>query len=124
MKGQPMSTVLVCEAPPIRIDDTDSWRVGESRVLVELVIDAFRDGETPEQIAQDYNSATLADIYGVIAYALRHPAEIDAYLARRKRQAEEVRRKIEARQGDLSDIRNRLAARRRELKDADVAHPG
>jgi uncharacterized protein (DUF433 family) len=87
-------------------------RVGRSRVLVELVIHAFRDGATPEAIAQRYSTATLADIYAVIAYYLRHREEIESYLDAREQRAEEVRRRIERRQGDLSDLRQHLYARR------------
>jgi uncharacterized protein (DUF433 family) len=57
-------------------------------VLVELVIRAFQDGATPEAIAQRYPTATLADIYAVIAYYLRHRQELDAYLAGREQRAQ------------------------------------
>ena len=105
-------TTLVSESPPIREDASGALRVGSSRVLVELVIEAFRDGSTPEQIVQNYPSTALADIYAVIAYYLRHPAEMQTYIEQREAQAEEVRQKVVARQGDLSDIRQRMAARR------------
>jgi hypothetical protein len=36
---------------PLRRDGTGALRVGTSRVLLELVIEAFHDGETPESIA-------------------------------------------------------------------------
>jgi uncharacterized protein (DUF433 family) len=44
------------------------------------VIRAFQDGATPETIAQRYTTATLADIYAVIAYYLRHREDVEAYL--------------------------------------------
>lgn len=51
----------------------------------------FQGGATPEAIARNYSTITLADAYATIAYALRHPREIEAYLAERERMAEEVR---------------------------------
>jgi hypothetical protein len=81
-------------------------------VLVELVIRAFQDGATPEAIAQRYPTATLADIYAVIAYYLRHRQELEAYLAEREQRAQEVRQRIERQQGDLADLRRRILARR------------
>jgi uncharacterized protein (DUF433 family) len=105
-----MATLIQTESPPIRQDADGSLRVGGSRVLVELVVEAFRDGATPEAIAQSYPTATLADIYGVIAYYLRHRREIEEYLSAREKQAAEVRSRIEARQGDLGDLRRRLLA--------------
>jgi hypothetical protein len=57
---------------------------------------------------QRYPTTTLADIYTVIAYYLRHRAPVERYLAERERQAEEIRQTIDARQGDLSEVRRRL----------------
>ncbi len=99
------------EAPPIRRDESGAWRVGNSRVLLELVIRAFQDGATPESIAQRYPSAALADIYGVVAYYLRHRKEVQAYLIEREQQAADVRQRIEAQQPDLAGLRERLLAR-------------
>ena len=107
-----MGLVLLTEAPPLRRDSTGALRVGDSRVLLELVIRAFEDGATPETIAQQYASTTLADVYGVIAYYLRHRDEVATYLAEREQQADEVRSRIESRQGDLSELRSRLLARK------------
>jgi uncharacterized protein (DUF433 family) len=105
-----MNIRLETEAPPLRRDDSGALRVGNSRILLELVIRAFEDGATPETIAQQYPTTTLADLYSVIAYYLRHRHEIEAYLAERERQAEEVRERIENRQGDLAEMRQRLLA--------------
>ncbi len=97
---------------PIREDAAGALRVGDSRVLLELVIRAFQDGATPETIVQRYSTLTLPDVYAVIAYYLRHRSEVEEYLARREQQAEEARKRIESQQGDLSAIRARLLTRR------------
>jgi uncharacterized protein (DUF433 family) len=107
-----MSFTVQAESPPLREDAAGEVRVGDSRVLLELVIRAFQDGATPETIVQRYSTLALSDVYAVIAYYLRHRGEVDAYLARREQQAEEVRERIEKEQGDLSEIRARLLARR------------
>jgi uncharacterized protein (DUF433 family) len=80
---------------PIREEASGALRVGETRVLLELVIHAFEDGATPETIVQRYETLRLPDVYAVIAYYLRHPGEIDEYLRRRERQAAEVRQRID-----------------------------
>ena len=108
-----MALIIHPEAPPLREDVSGALRVGSSRVLVELVIRAFQDGATPEAIAQRYPTATLADIYAVIAYYLRHRQELEAYLAEREQRAQEVRQRIERHQGDLADLRRRILARQR-----------
>jgi len=107
-----MSFTVQAEAAPLREDTAGAVRVGDSRVLLELVVRAFQDGATPETIVQRYSTLALSDVYAVIAYYLRHRGEVDAYLARREQQAEEVRERIEKEQGDLSEIRARLLARR------------
>jgi uncharacterized protein (DUF433 family) len=99
-----MSSVIQAEAPPLREESSGAIRVGQSRVLLELVIRAFQDGATPESIVQRYPTTTLADVYAVIAYYLRHPQVIEDYLAARECKAEEVRRRIESGQGDVVNL--------------------
>ena len=107
-----MTFTAKTDMPPLREDAAGALRVGDSRVLLELVIRAFQDGATPETIVQRYSTLTLYDVYAVIAYYLRHRVEIEEYLVQRERKAEEVRQRIESQQGDLSEIRARLLARR------------
>lgn len=107
-----MSFLTQAEAPPLREDADGSVRVGESRVLLELVLRAFQDGATPEAIVQKYSTLRLSDVYAAIAWYLRHGSEAEDYLVRREQEGEEVRRRVEGQQGDLSGIRSRLQARR------------
>ena len=106
-----MDVVLQTEAPPLQLDVSGALRVGNSRVLLELIIRAFEDGSTPEAIAQRYPTTTLPDIYAVIAYYLRHQDDLKRYLDHREQQAQHIQQHIEQRQGDLSDLRGRLLAR-------------
>lgn len=110
-----MSMVLAVEAPPLRQDAKGGLRVGASRVLVELVIRAFKDGATAETIAQRYPTATLTDIYGVIAYYLRHRPEMEAYMSTREHQAQAVQERLEAHQRDTTELRKRLLARQQPV---------
>ena len=109
-----MSFAVQSEAPPLREDSSGALRVGESRVLLELVIHAFEDGATPEVIVQRYSTLALPDVYAVIAYYLRHQSEVEAYMMQRKAATGETRQKIEKGQGDLSGIRARLQNRRKD----------
>lgn len=107
-----MSFVVQSEAPPLREDGSGALRVGQSRVLLELVIHAFQDGATPETIVQRYPTLTLGDVYSVIAYYLHHRGEIEDYLAGREHKAHEVHGRIQVQSQDLSEIRARLMALR------------
>ncbi|MCY2990479.1 MAG: DUF433 domain-containing protein [Planctomycetota bacterium] len=107
-----MSLVIQTHTPPICQDEAGALRVGNSRVLLELVIQEFQDGATPETIAQQFPTLALSDVYAVIAYYLRHREEIEAYLEQRQELAQQVQERIEAAQPDLSGIRRRLLAAR------------
>ncbi|MBV7332161.1 DUF433 domain-containing protein [Chloroflexi bacterium TSY] len=107
-----MELVLQTEAPPMYRDSSGGIRIGNSRVLLELVIRAFEDGATPEAITQRYSTVTLAEVYSVIAYYLRHRKEIESYMVEREQQAGEVRKRIESHQRDITDLRNRLESRK------------
>ena len=100
------------EAPPVYEDAKGALRVGTSNVLLELVLRAFLDGATPENIVQRYSTLQLADIYALIGCYLKHRQEFDAYLEEREKLANETERRIEANQGDLAQIRRRLLAKR------------
>ena len=87
--------------------------MANSRVLLELVIEEFQDGATPEAIVQQYSTLSLSEVYSVIAYYLRHREEVQAYLDQRQNLAQRVRKQIEDTQGDMNDIRSRLLTRTR-----------
>lgn len=107
-----MSVMIRTDTPPLRQDASGALRVGQSRVLLELVIRAFQDGATPEAVVQRYPTTTLADIYAVVAYYLRYPNDVEAYLAEREDRAGGILQRIGSRQGDLGELRRRLLARR------------
>jgi uncharacterized protein (DUF433 family) len=105
-----MAFTVRAEAPPLRQDASGALRVGDSRVLLELVIRAFQDGATPETIVQRYPTLALGDVYAVITSYLRHRDEVEEYLSQREREANTIRQRTERQQGDLSGIRSRLLA--------------
>ncbi len=107
-----MTFTVKPEAPPLREDPSGEIRIGQTRVLLELVIQAFQDGATPEAIVQRYDTLNLPDVYAVIAYFLKHPVEVAEYLSQRERKGNEVRLHIETEQGDLMQIRERLLKHR------------
>jgi hypothetical protein len=94
-------TVLEQQQPltlsiPLYEDPPGVFRVGKSRVLLELVIRAFQRGQTPESIVQSYDTLRLPDVYAVVSYYLANPAPVDEYLRGRDNEAEAVRHKLEA----------------------------
>jgi uncharacterized protein (DUF433 family) len=116
-----MSIAFSAEPIPLCEDQHGDIRVGDSRVLLDLVVHAFDDGATPETIVQMYPTLKLADVYAAIAYYLRHGQEIRDYLDARTRRAEETRQMIQSQQPDMQEIRQRLLQRRANLGNQNAA---
>lgn len=106
-----MPLALQSEAPPLRVDESGAVRVGNTRVLFVLVVRAFQNGATPEDIVRMYETLDLADAYAAVAYYLRHKSDVEALLAEYDQQADEVRKKIEERQGPQTGLRKKLLGR-------------
>ena len=106
-----MALVIAAEPVPLVTDADGVVRVAKTRVTLDTVISAFLSGATPEEIAQQYPSLNLADVYAVIAYYLQRRSDVDAYLRERQRRAETVRQENEGRH-DPAGVRGRLLARR------------
>lgn len=108
-----MTLVIDKEVMPLRADSDGVIRIGGTRVTLDTVIDAFQEGSTAEEIAQQYPSLNLADIYAVIGYYLRHSKEVSAYQDQRRQQAEATRRENEAR-FDPQGVCDRLLRRAKQ----------
>lgn len=106
-----MALEVLAEPAPLAADRDGVIRVGGTRVTLATIVTAFHQGATAETIVQQYPSLTLADVYAVIGYYLRHQADVDAYLADQQQEADMVRQQNEAR-FDPNGIRSRLLARR------------
>lgn len=90
-----MSLILQADPLPLRLDEHGTIRVGNTRVLLELVIRAQQGGATAEEIARRFDTLDLADVHAVLAYYLRHRREVDEYLARREAEASELRTRLQ-----------------------------
>lgn len=95
MSSEESSSFLPLDVP-LRKEESGAIRVGKTRVLLELVIWAFRDGATPDEIVQRYSTLDLADVYAVLAWCLRHGEMVDMYLRKREEYAESIQKKIES----------------------------
>ncbi len=105
-----MTLEIQAETAPIAIDKDGAARVGGTRVLLDIVIGAYLDGDSPEQIADSYDAITLADVYAVISYYLHHREEVDEYIRQRKDAAEKLRQEMEAENPEMLRLQKRLQA--------------
>jgi uncharacterized protein (DUF433 family) len=106
-----MAEALTSELIPL-VSGTDGvLRLSGTRVTLDTIVAAFNEGATAEEIAQQYPSVTLADVYQVIGYYLRHATELEPYFARRRDAAAETRQANES-QAPPEGVRERLRSRR------------
>src|SRR5216683_4693805 len=106
-----MPITLHADPVPLRVDDTGAIRVGQSRITLDVLLQYWRLGMKPEEIARGLDTLTLADVHGALAYYFRHETEIDDYLSRREEEAEKLRPQIEAANGSrLAALKARLDA--------------
>lgn len=106
-----MTLLIATEPIPLETDTDGVVRVGGTRVTLDTIVAAFEEGATAEEIAHQYPSLHLADVYAVIGYYLRRRPDIEAYLHQRRQQASDIRKQNEAR-FDPHGVRDRLLARR------------
>ena len=105
-----MALPVAADPLPFILDADGVARVGGTRVTLDTVVRAFKRGGAPDEILAAYDSLRPADVYAVIAYYLRHEAEVEAYLTEREERAKAVRATIEA-TTNRQEIRARLRAR-------------
>ena len=109
---------LHAERPPLRVEDGNVVRVGNTRISLDLVVEQYENGMTPEDMVRAYDTLVLADIHAVIAYYLRNRDAVQNYLKRRVEEAKSLRAKIETERPRIS--REVLLARRRAMEKADA----
>jgi uncharacterized protein (DUF433 family) len=100
---------------PLRIDDGDVIRIGNTRVTLQAVIADFHRGASPEEIAHHYSALNLSDVYLVVGYYLQNRAEVDEYVRQQRQLADEARRAYETEHPN-DPLRERLLARLAEQR--------
>src|SRR5262245_45778792 len=105
-----MTVASPTEIVPLTTDADGVIKIAGTRVPLDTVIAAFKAGSTSDEIALDYPSLELADVYSVLSYYLRHQRDLDLYLEERRQKAAEVRKANEARLNP-QELRQRLLAR-------------
>lgn len=108
-----MILAIATDPTPLRTSPDGAIRVGDTRVTLDIVVTAFLEGATAEEIGEQYPSLDLSDIYSSISYYLKHQSEIDAYLLERQHRAVAIQQEAEQRFNPIG-VRERLLARRNQ----------
>jgi uncharacterized protein (DUF433 family) len=89
-----------------------AYYVAGTRISLDSIVHAFRRGESPETVCQNFELLRLEEVYGAIAYYLANQADIDAYLIRQNEKWAEGKRNAEP----LPDsLREKLIRAREEI---------
>ncbi len=103
--------------PLTRLPD-GTLRVTGTRISLDLVIESYKDGASPETIIQWFDSLVLADVFAVISYYLKHTDEVEVYLRAREIEADALQRQIEAEMPIPAELRQRILDARARMEAA------
>ena len=76
-----MTLAPILAKPYIEQRDTGYWITG-TRISLDSVVLSYLNGESPENVAQNFPLLSLEQIYGAIAFYLSNRDIIDVYLER------------------------------------------
>lgn len=99
------------EPVPLVRDHLGRLMVPGTRISLDILVAAFKRGESPEAIHDDYETVSLADVYAILSYYLRHRAEVEAYLAEQAEEGAAVQARIEEMYPMPEGLRAKLLAR-------------
>ncbi len=74
-----MTLAPILAKPYIEQRDTGYWITG-TRISLDSVVLSYLNGESPENMAQNFPLLSLEQIYGAIAFYLSNRDIVDAYL--------------------------------------------
>ena len=103
---------------PLKTDSEGVVRIGQTRVTLDSVVGAFKNGATSEEIVLQFPVLELSDVYAVIGFYLKNQAVVEQHLAQQNAAAGIIRQKIEVK-FQPTDIRQRLLKRRASQQSAN-----
>lgn len=95
-----------------------NYYVAGTRISVDSIVHAFRRGDSPETICQNFELLHLEEVYGAIAYYLASQGEIDVYLIRQGEKWADGNRNS---QPLPASLRERLLRAREEMQATRLA---
>ncbi len=92
-----MTLTISLDPTPLRVHENGTVYVGNTRVMLELVIEAYTAGHSPEQIVEIWDVLRLADVHRAIAYYLEHRDDVEAYMRQQEARGQLLREENEKR---------------------------
>jgi len=91
-----MVAIEAVQTVPLKQWADGTIRITGTRVTLDSVLYHFKQGDSPEEIANKFPAAPLVDVYAVITYYLSHRDELEAYLKQQEAEEDAVVKKLEA----------------------------
>ncbi len=120
-----MAIILNLEPRPVplvRLED-GVYRVTESRLPLERIVECYKAGGTPEEIVDSFDILRLSDVYTIIGYYLDHKEEVEQYLREQEEEGDKIQQMIEAAQPARPGFKEELL-RRKALLEKGHAQAG
>jgi uncharacterized protein (DUF433 family) len=105
-----MSSILPTISVPLHTGEDGTIYIAQTKVMFELVIYAFRMGDSPEHIQENYPVLSLADIYSVCSYYLQNQEMMDAYLKQQEAAEKRFMQEVDTRHPLSGKLRAKLLA--------------
>src|SRR5437764_6608517 len=83
---------------PLHLDETGTIRVGGTRVTLDAFLETYAEEGSAEAVVKALDVLELADVHAILAWCLRHPQEVAAYLCRREQEEKAIHAELEAAQ--------------------------
>jgi uncharacterized protein (DUF433 family) len=112
-----LAQTWVPKAPPLREDPPGTVRVGKSRVTLDVMLNAYNQGMSAEEIAAAFDTLKIADIHAVLSYYLQNREVVDAFLKERQDQADEARRSAES-EPRYIELRKKVAHWKQRVRES------
>jgi uncharacterized protein (DUF433 family) len=100
----------------LRLDEHGVIKVSGTRVTLDSIVETFKQGSTPDEIAEDFSTVPIEDIYTIIGYYLRHWSAVRTYLLEQDVEAEQIRLQIEE-ISPSAGLKERLRERQRTIEE-------
>lgn len=109
---------LTADPPPLTRWEGGSIRINGTRMRFNVIITAYKQGRSPEQLTHSFPALSLANAYAVVAYYLSHREAVDAWLTKLDAETEEMVRQAEE-TWPTDGTRERIKARWAEMRVSD-----
>lgn len=73
----------------VEFRDNGYWLVG-SRVSLDSIVYCFREGQSPESIAENFSVLSLEKVYGAITFYLSNQKAVGEYLIKAKQEGNRI----------------------------------